>query len=586
MNRRKFCNLLAASAAATVTGRIRASGNVELPPRFDQLTETYAEYCATPANKRTFYALNHGKVVPEKLNNKTWKPTLFWDSPTLPIPDGSWRGVPMDSPIHGLAGEGPYKATWNSLLQWNCPEWFRDAKFGIWNHWSVACVPELSAGKAGWYGHYMYIQGSHVYNYHLEHYGPPSRFGFKDFCPQWTLLNWDPGHMMDLYQKAGAKFFFALAGHHDGFDTWDSKHHPWNAVNMGPHRDVVGTYAKEARKRGMRFGVTSHQAFNWWWFQASHGADKTGPLAGVPYDGNMTGPQGTYQWWQGYDPQVLYGPKHPHNALPDISYVKNYYDRIRDLVDQHNPDLLLFDGRLFPLGWAGLSLAAYFYNRSLKIYGGKMEGVLAVGYDGTGTLPSNWRKAVVRVDERGISDHICPYPWLSEICVGNWFYGRSFFDKPGKYGGYMTPRDIISWLSQVVSKNGTLVLNIPGKPDGTIDQKEQLILEELGKWFSVNAEAIYATRPWKISSQGNICFTRNKANTVVYTIFLKWPDSFEVPAFGTAATTNPGKITNVQMLGLDEKLTWEQRSTGLNVRPPKSRPNSPDYAVVLKVMLT
>ena len=148
-----------------------------------------------------------------------------------------------------------------------------------------------------------------------------------------------------------------VGNHHDGFDTWDSKHHPWNAANLGPHRDVVGGWAAAARKQGLRLGVTVHQARNWWWFQASHGADKTGPLAGVPYDGRLTAAEGKEQWWQGLDPQRLYGVKHPVNALPDISYVKNFYDRTRDLIDQHDPDLLYFDNSLLPLGWGGMNVA-------------------------------------------------------------------------------------------------------------------------------------------------------------------------------------------------------------------------------------
>ena len=158
--------------------------------------------------------------------------------------------------------------------------------------------------------------------------------------------------MIARYKKAGAKIFVALANHHDGFDAWDSKHQPWNAAALGPHRDVIGTWAAAARKQGLRFGVTVHQARNWWWFQPSHGADKSGPLAGVPYDGDLTQAEGKDQWWQGLDPQRLYSVKHPGDALPDISYVKNFYDRTRDLIDQHNPDLLYFDDSLVA-AWLG-----------------------------------------------------------------------------------------------------------------------------------------------------------------------------------------------------------------------------------------
>src|SRR5581483_6930241 len=338
-----------------------------------------------------------------------------------------------------------------------CPEWYRDAKFGIWNHWSPQCVPE----DGDWYARNMYGQGSQKNRYHLDHYGPPSKFGYKELCAQWTLLNWEPEYLMSLYKRAGARLFLALANHHDGFDAWNSKHHPWNAQNIGPRRDVIGTWAQTARAQGLRFGVTVHQARNWWWFQTAHGADKTGPLAGVAYDGHVRQADGKGQWWEGYDPQLLYGPKHPYDALPDVSYVKQFYDRTRDLVDHHDPDLLYFDNDLLPLGWGGLCIGAYFYNRSLARHGGRAEGILNVK-----NVPETLRKTVVADIERGLSDTIATHPWQSETCIGEWHYQRKLFADPGEFGGYMHPRDVIHWMADTVSKNGTFILNIPGKPDG------------------------------------------------------------------------------------------------------------------------
>ena len=381
----------------------------------------------------------------------------------------------MDSPIPNLAGEGPYKPTWDSLLQYEAPEWYRDAKFGIWAHWSPQCVPE--AGD--WYGRQMYIEGHRQYKYQLEHYGPPSRFGFKDLCAQWTLLNWQPDELIARYKKAGARFFISLANHHDSFDAWNSKHQPWNAVNLGPHRDVVGTWAKAARDQGLRLGVTIHQARNWWWYQTAHGADKTGPYAGVPYDGRMTVADGKEQWWEGYDPQRLYGAKHPHNALPDPSFVKNFYDRTRDLIEQHDPDLLYFDNPLFPLGWGGMNAGAFYYNHNLQTHGGRMEGVITIK-----EVPDKWAKSAVVDYERGLTNKIMPCAWQSETCLGDWHYDRALFDKPGEYGGYLQPRDVIHWLIDTVSKNGTFILNVPGKPDGTIDSKEIAVLDRITDWMT------------------------------------------------------------------------------------------------------
>ena len=598
MLRRDFCKLMGAAAALPASAQISGETGSPAANGFDTFTEDYARFCATPADQRVFYALQNGKVIKEKLDEQTWSPTGWGKPPELPVPGGSWDGVPMNSPIADLSGSGPYKPTWDSLLQYEAPDWYRDAKFGIWAHWSPQCVPE----NGDWYARNMYMQGSKQYDNQQAYYGHPSKFGYKDLCPQWTLLNWEPDELIERYKKAGARLFIALANHHDGFDAWNSKHQPWNAQNLGPHRDVVGIWAAAARKQEMRFGVTVHQARNWWWFQTSHGADKTGPLAGVPYDGDLTRAEGKNQWWQGYDPQRLYGSKHPADALPDVSFVKNFYDRTRDLIDQHDPDLLYFDNSLLPLGWGGMNIGAYFYNHNLKTHGGKMEAAL----NGK-QVPDRLAKALVADYERGLTSQIMPYTWQSETCIGDWHYNRALFDHPGKYGGYLHPRDVIHWIIDTVSKNGTFILNIPGKPDGTIDRKEIAVLDRITDWMQVNGEAIYATRPWKVfgegpdmiksgSFQGNsisklglrdIRFTRNKANTVVYAIVLGLPaDAVLVQSLGTASTTKPGTIKNVRLLGTEERLNWKQTAEGLRVELPKNYHPRTDYAASLKVMLT
>ena len=594
LHRREFCNLLSTGAAAlAVAGRDTAG---PLPEGFNKLTQDYAAFCRTPANERIFYAVESGKIMGEKLDDRNWQPTEWGKAPELPVPGGSWDGVPMNSPVLGLSGEGPYQPTWESLLQYEAPEWYRDAKFGIWAHWSPQCVPE--AGD--WYARNMYIEGSKDYKYQLDHYGHPSKFGYKELCSQWTLLNWEPEELMERYKKAGAKFFVALANHHDGFDAWDSKHQPWNSINMGPHRDVVGTWAALARKHGLRFGVTVHQARNWWWFQTAHAADKAGALAAVAYDGRLTEPEGKGEWWQGFDPHRIYGVKHPFNALPDTSYVKDFYDRTRDLLDQHDPDLLYFDNSLFPLGWGGMNIGAYFYNHNLKTRG-KLEAVATVKQ-----VPDNLAKAVVADYERGLTNRIMPYAWQSETCIGEWHYNRAVYDKPGEFGGYTSPRDVVHWLIDAVSKNGTFVLNVPGKPDGTIDSKEEVILDQVTEWMQVNREAIYATRPWKIYGEGpnvvkagsfqghsiaslgakDIRFTRNKANSVIYAIVLGWPqEPIHIQAIGTSTPTNPGKIERVELLGTEQTLDWKQEAVALRVSLPSDYHPRADFAASLKLTL-
>ncbi len=572
IRRRDFCRLLTAGA-----GLAAVSSPFILSKAWAQETSASAGGTAT-----SFPAADWEAVVHEG-----------WGTSEGGAGPGTWDGVTLDSPsIPGLAGEGPFKADWDSLLNYEAPDWYRDAKFGVWAHWSPQCVPEDS----DWYARNMYIQGSGQYRNQVRHYGHPSTFGYKDLCAQWTLLNWEPEALIERYKKAGARLFIALANHHDGFDAWNSKHHAWNAHNMGPHRDVVGDWAAAARKQGLRLGVTVHAARNWWWFQVAHLCDKNGPMAGVPYDGRLTVEDGKGQWWEGYDPQQLYCRKHSIHENPDEAYARNFYNRVRDLIDQHNPDLLYFDNTLLPLGWAGMNIGAYYYNHNLKMTGGNMEAVLNVK-----GVPDRLAKAVVADYERGVTNRVMPYAWQSETCIGDWHYNRSRF----LHHSYMKPGQAIHWMIDAVSKNGTFILNVPGKPDGTIDADEKAIVDAIGDWMRVNGQAIYATRPWKVFGEGahqakggafagrstgaldarDVRFTRNKRNDTVYAIILGWPEeeSFVVKSLGTGASAQPGRVLNVELLGCNEKLTWNQSDESLTVRKPAAKPC--EFAYALKVSL-
>jgi len=481
----------------------------------------------------------------------------------------------------GTVAPGPFKPDWESLKAYEVPEWFRDAKFGIWAHWSAQCVPE----QGDWYARGMYEEGSNDYKFHVAHYGHPSKVGFKDICNMWKAEKWEPEKLIDLYKKAGAKYFVALANHHCNFDCWDSKYQPWNSVNVGPKKDIVGLWAKAARKEGLRFGVTVHCARAWDWYDVAHGADKNGPLAGVPYDGKLTKADGKGTWWEGYDPADLYAP-HGQARTPEArkAYNEKFYNRVIDLIDSCRPDLLYFDDSVLPLHNqtdAGLRIAAHLYNSSIQWHG-KNEAVM-----NTKGLPPDLRKALVLDIERGRASGIAPFPWQTDTCIGHWHYNVSLFENHR----YKTAATVVTTLIDIVSKNGNLLLNVPVKGDGTIDADEVKILEDLARWMKVNGGAIFGTRPWIVFGEGaadvaagnfgegkargytaeDIRFT-TKGDTI-YAFVLGWPGKPVV--IRSMAGNSPlvtGDVDNVALLGHDGKLQWSRTEEGLVIKMPDEKP--------------
>ncbi|HUT93920.1 MAG TPA: alpha-L-fucosidase [Thermoguttaceae bacterium] len=471
--------------------------------------------------------------------------------------------------------DGPFRPTWESLKQYKCPDWFRDAKLGMWAHWGPQSVP--MAGD--WYARAMYEQSQPAYAYHVAHYGHPSKFGYKDLVQLWKVENWDPDRLVALYKKAGARYFVAQANHHDNWDNWNSKYHRWNSVNVGPKKDIVGLWASAARKHGLPFGVSEHVARSYSWWHTNKGSDKDGPLAGVPYDGS--------------DPafQDLYFP--PHNNLtyalpsnPPEWWPRQWFWRIRDLVDTYHPDLLYTDNGV-PFGEVGRSLFAHYYNANMAWHSGKLEAVYNLKdysrpdhgeyVDGIG----------VQDVERGMLRGIKLEPWQTDTCIGNWFYKTGFPYKPAS--------QVICMLCDIVSKNGNLLLSIPLKPDGTLDAKEEKVLADLGAWMEVNGEAIYGTRPWKVFGEGptvdsghsgedgqrysdrDIRFTTKE--DALYALVLGWPNGPKTTVRSLAS--GAGTITKVSLLGHSGELKWKQTADGLEVVLPAKRPS--EHAFALKI---
>lgn len=520
---------------------------------------------------------------------------------------------PPPAPPPGLEpmAEGKFQPSYESLKQYHCPDWFRDAKFGIWAHWTAQCVPE----HGDWYARKMYIQGDHDYEYQVSHYGHPSKVGFKDIDHLWHAEHWDPEKLITLYQRAGAQYFVALANHHDNFDCWDSKYQPWNSVNLGPHKDIVGTWEKIARAHGMHFGVTVHASHAWSWFEVAQGSDKTGPLAGVPYDGKLTKADGKGTWWEGYDPQDLYAQNHTPgkklvwdwkasegSSIPDEAYCNKFYNRTIDLINRYHPDLLYFDDTKLPLDGVsdvGLKIAAHYYNSNMQQHDGKLEAVL-----NTKGLPPDLRKTMVWDIERGRTDVIEPDPWQTDTCIGQWHYSLEVF----QHHKYKSAQTVITTLCDIVSKNGNLLLNVPLKGDGTIDDDELKFLNDMAPWMDVNREAIFGTRPWVVFGEGPSTETKPATNAkgtnfnegkmapysaedlrfttkgdVLYAIALGWPDSGKLTIKSLAAGSPhyKGEIASVELLGNEGNLRFARSADGLEITMPEKKPC--DYAFALRI---
>lgn len=465
--------------------------------------------------------------------------------------------------------DGPFKGNMESLAGYMCPDWFRDAKFGIWAHWGPQAVP--MAGD--WYARRMYQQGNDGYAWHTAHYGHPTKFGFKDIIPLWKAEKFDPDRLMTLYQRAGAKYFVSMGVHHDNFELWNSAHHRWNAVRMGPHRDIVKAWQEAARKHGLRFGVSEHLGASFTWFQDSHRADTTGPLAGVPYDGANPEFQDLYHF-----------PANPGDTgwySNDPRWHQEWFARIKDLVDHYHPDLLYTDGGV-PFGnETGLAMIAHLYNTDAARRGTASEAVYTCKEDGR----NRWVDDV----ERGVMKGIREFPWQTDTSIGDWYYNRNWKFRPVSW--------VIHMLADIVSKNGNLLLNVVQRPDGSLDPEVETMLGELGAWMDVNGEAIYGTRPWLVYGEGarrakggafkedvaydarDIRFTTRHG--ILYAIVLGVPASGQVTIRSLAAAPGGGAVTGVTLLGSGKLTGWKRETTGLVVGLPAGIASGP--AIVLKI---
>jgi alpha-L-fucosidase len=466
---------------------------------------------------------------------------------------------------------GRYQPSWESLKQYEVPDWYQDAKFGIFIHWGVYSVP---AFESEWYPRNMYMEGTESFKHHVESYGPQSQFGYKDFIPLFKAEKFDPDAWAELFRKAGAKYVIPVAEHHDGFPMYDSSLTDWSAAKMGPKRDVVGNLAVAVRKQGLHFGASSHRAEHWFFYEG--GKNFHSDVNDARYLG-------------------LYGPAMPRRMpgadqddQPDKAYMDNWLARSTEIVDKYQPEIVWFDWWIEEPAWQPYlkQFAAYYYNRAAEWNRG-----VAINYK-YGSFPDG--TAVLDI-ERGQLEASRALFWQTDtsISIKSWGYINN--------DTFRSPESLIHQLVDIVSKNGCLLLNVGPKSDGTIPEQAQKILLDMGHWLDANGEAIYGTRPWKVYGEGptqvtggsfkdtatkgytsrDIRFT-SKGN-LLYAIALAWPDDGRLTIKSLAKGSQYGErnIGNIQLLGSDSKIRWTRDTSGLIVDLPSKKTGQ--YAFVLKI---
>jgi alpha-L-fucosidase len=487
----------------------------------------------------------------------------------LGLPPDIWNLSPL------AIAPGPYAPDWKALGRaYAAPAWWREAKFGAWAHWDPQSMPE----QGDWYARGMYQEGRPQYEFHLKHFGHPSEYGYKDVCHNWVVDRWKPEELMNLYVEMGARYFMAMGCHHDNFDCFDSKYQPWNSVHVGPKVDIVGTWEKVARRRGMRFGIGFHDTPPRTWGQfmpVRYASDKTGPMKGVPYDALQTVRDGKGKWWEGMDPVNLYGPGHTAQDPLHSPFANQFMLRVDDAITKYHPDVIYFDehagdsqvdlGVHMGLGFLAPQLIANYYNKSLQWNHGKMEAV--VNLKGVGGRYNSFQdhpdllpdvdRALVKSTEAVIEPEIMAYPFQTETSISDWHY------KTGQK--YMDAQALVTSLMQNVCRNGTMLLNLTQHGRGDLDAEVVRTAKDVGAWLKVNGEAVYSSRPFEVYGETGLCYTRNKGN--VYATLLDWRDAPITLKALHAGGATLGKVSKVELLGSDIPLTFVQDDQGLTVTP-------------------
>jgi alpha-L-fucosidase len=541
-----------------------------------------------------------------------------YDSLTMQDP-ATFPEVKMDFPI----AAGPYEPTWDSIAKNypGGPDWLREAKFGFWVHFG----PQAAGNSGDWYARKIYQPGTPAYDNHIRDFGHPSVSGYKDVLRTWNPAKLDPAKLVRLYHDAGARFLLIQGVHHDNFDNWNSTYQPWNSVNMGPKRDLIGEWSKAARASGMRYGVAFHHEYTWWWYQPAFGSDATGPKAGVPYDAaSVTLADGKGKWWEGYDPRMLYGIN--LRAYKDVAnakfrpeqgifqehleyahwYATNWALRIMDVINKYDPDFIYtdgdstgpFTGNKTGTGYKSDAMPrviADFYNRALATRG-KVDTFSIVKFH-SGT------NGVVNTVESRIPKAIMTNgPWIGENALGDWFYRPDFV---------YSARALVDYMLEIVSRDGSYAVNIPLRPDGSLDPECVSTLEQVGAWMKINGEGVYGSKAWATFGEGvaeadgslrtmpggalrqaqadfkfgpkDFRFTVGKDGSI-YAFALAVPQpgaQVTIVSLGAGVGLLAAPIRSVTLLGSKEKLLWSQKPEGLVITCPSQLPS--DIAVAFKI---
>ena len=463
--------------------------------------------------------------------------------------------------IDEVIEKGPYKDTWESLSQYQAPDWYQKKQFGIFIHWGVYSVPAFGNE---WYSRNMYIQGSPEYEHHIKTYGKHSEFGYKDFIPMFTADKFDPDAWASLFEEAGAQYVVPVAEHHDGFQMYKSEISHWNAYEMGPKRDVLGELGRSCNQKGMRMGASTHRIEHW--FFMGHGKE---------FESDIKEPmeRGDFYW-----PAMKEADHHDINSepTPTKEFLEDWLVRTCEIIDRYHPQILYFDWWIQHASAKPYlkKLAAYYYNRAAEWGTGAV-----INYKHDAFL---FGTAVPDV-ERGQFAEVKPYLWQTDtaIALNSWCYTEN--------NQFKNPTDLICDLVDIVSKNGRMLLNVGPKSDGTISKEDQHVLREIGSWLKVNNEAIYDAKIWRKAAEGpteivegqfsdgikknftSQDFRFTTANGKLYATVLKCSadHTYCIKSLGIQDASKKanfsGIIRKVEVLGKEGELAWTRDEEGLHI---------------------